>query len=238
MVTMTERLERKVKRQKRQELLIEQTAIREKHCVGCSLRFETSVSKCQECPAFVELERIGNELLNMSRKKRKVRKQWWIKNIEEFGLTMAMYTQLKTEEFSDKEIAEYAGVSLTALVKWRGVNNEVFSMDLAEYEKAKSQGISDEVIADRHGVTVETLRRWKKDCEVEIKKSPRYQGDEIYELYRKHEIVATGTMNQIIAETGLSINTLRRYRAASHLAIALTEGANYSYLLLKEETTC
>lgn len=46
MVTMTERLERKVKRQKRHELLIEQTVVR-KSCDSCPFRSDISVNNCE-----------------------------------------------------------------------------------------------------------------------------------------------------------------------------------------------
>lgn len=238
MVTMTERLERKVKRQKRHELLIEQTVIREKHCAGCKNNSVGKIDNCVGCVAFARLNRIGRELLNMSQEKRDKNKEEAIEQLRKFGLTKATYAKAMANEITNNEIRNILHISFETLKKWRRDNDLIekyFKMDETYYRSLRRSGKTDEEIAERQGVQIETLNHWKKVNKVNC---GRKQNENKYEMYRGEEMVGIGTVEELAKKAGLKAATVRGFCIPSYKKKVEKMKRPYWLKEVKEEQTC
>lgn len=238
MVTMTERLERKVKRRKRHELLIEQTAVRENNCVGCEHSAKTTVKSCKGCPAFAQLTRIGDELTEMSQQSREQRERGTFEKIREFGLSKAMYRRLKDAYITDEVIIRETGMTRSALDYWKSQNlgkkkAEVLNLTVEQYKRYKAQGFRDEEIADKNQVKIQTLNKFKKENGLCGKKN-KMPADTVFEFYIDNKLAATGTQEQLMKQFGLAQKTIRGYRTPSYIRIA-KQRTNGRYIVVKEE---
>lgn len=241
MVTMTERLERKVKRQKRHELLIEQTAVRERNCIGCKHSAKTTVKSCKGCPAFTQLMRIGDELTGLSQESREQRQRGTFEKIREFGLTKAMYLRLKDAYIVDEVIMREAGMTRGAFEYWKSENlggkkAEVLNLTVEQYKWYKTQGFRDEEIADKNQVKIQTLNKFKKENGLCGTKN-KLPADTVFGFYISNKLVATGTQEQLMKQFNLTQVTIRNYRTPSHIR-KVKQRPNGRYIIVKEEQTC
>ena len=240
MVTMTERLERKVKRQKRHELLIEQTVVR-KSCDSCPFHAGFSLDNCGDCSTFKQLKGIGDELIAMSRGSREQRQKETFDKIKEFGLTQRLYLKLKEDDLTDRYIASELGMSHTAFNKLKNFGIKQKSVDdlitVEGYNAYKGAGLTDADISKKIGISMVELTHWKRRKKI-VTWLTKSKAHIVYDYYRSGRYVASGTVEELSELTGIGVKTLKTYRSRKHLEKVMLDKTKYSYLTEKEEQTC
>ena len=240
MVTMTERLERKVKRQKRHELLFEQTVVRQS-CDRCPFRSDISVSNCEGCETYGRLTKIGDELISMSRKSREQRQKETFDKIKEFGLTQRLYLKLKEDDLTDRYIARELGMSHAAFNKLKNFSIKQKNVDelitVEDYNAYKGAGLTDADIAKEIGVSTMGLTHWKRQKKI-VTWLTKSKAHVVYDYYQTGEYVTSGTVEELSKITGVAVETLKRYRSRKHLEKVKLDKTEYPYLTEKEEQTC
>lgn len=145
---LTENEYRKIETQKRIELMKQGDKLLET-CLGCNIRKENHnynqdyyLTLCVDCPIYSGLRNVGNEMLKISKERRKRRKVEQVayarknlglklgndKRIDDVIVTtneleIDTYAKLKSEGLSDTSISKQFGVHRNQLIRWKKRNN-------------------------------------------------------------------------------------------------------------------
>lgn len=224
MATIEKRRERKINASKRMALLNRQTEIYERNCSTCPFNDRNKFEECDKCPLSQELREIGEGILRGSNEIRAYDKERLIAQSLETGLTRDMYDKMRVIGMLDAEIIKSTGVSKTEFDKWKHnvlkTKRSKFEMTTEEYAELKKQLYTDEEVAEIKGVSFQILSKWKRNNNISfsIRKRKRiYTEHTKYRLIKQGIVVATGTMAEIEAQTGIKEMTLLRYRSSSNL---------------------
>lgn len=122
----------KVKKGDRLKQLSRQTKLYRDNCTTCPHMNAHTVTVCAGCPAFAELNIIGNWLLadSAAKKGREVEviksgRAITDKTMTSEKLSVIDYTNLRSEGVYDTQIAKDLGVSISSLKHWKQKNGLV-----------------------------------------------------------------------------------------------------------------
>lgn len=218
MVTMQERRTRKEMQVLRTQVLLEQTAVRERYCNKCPLRESSVKETCESCPATPLLAECGERLLEISAAIRAEKKEKAIAQLKEYGLTKETYSKAESAGLNGVEIAKVLGVNKNWVYEWKshnGLDKDFFEMEVAEYDMYRKQGLSDLEIAKLKNAEIHHVSNWKK----RNNKCGRPNRSKRFLMYRLEidgELIARGTLPEVAEQSGFSESTLRQYRRKSY----------------------
>jgi hypothetical protein len=111
----------------RTELLKQQNALHNQHCVTCPNRNDRNAKSCKKCDIFLQFNEIGKSLLNLNNRQnvqapRKKNKNEILKeSMTTHGmiLTIDRYLDLQEMGLKNYQIAEYYDITIQELDEWK-----------------------------------------------------------------------------------------------------------------------
>ncbi|WP_010305336.1 hypothetical protein [Kurthia senegalensis] len=212
MATIEKRRERKINASKRMALLNRQTEIYERNCSTCPFNDRDKFEECDKCPLSQELRSIGSELFTLANDSREGRKELLIAKLQESELTSNLYQELRSNGVKDAEIVKFAKVTKNEFYAWKrcvfGLKAKEIQITKEQYHEYKKQFYTDDEISEMLDVSPEMLKKWKRENGILQQNVARERRARIYTEHTKYRlvkrgiVVATGTFDEIMEQTG------------------------------------
>lgn len=127
------------------ELLKQQNALHNQHCVTCPNRYDRNAKSCKKCDIFIKFNEIGKSLLNLNKRTdvqvscKKTKNEILAESMSEHCmiLTIDRYLDLQDMGLKTYQIAEYYDITTQELNEWKvwqgliGKRGPVSKKDLA-----------------------------------------------------------------------------------------------------------
>lgn len=124
------------------ELLNQQNALHNQHCVTCPNRYDRNAKSCKSCDIFIKFNEIGNSLLkrhDVKELNKKTKNDILAESMTAHGmvLTIDRYLDLQEMGLKNYQIADYYGITTQELNEWKvwqgltGKRGPVSKKDLA-----------------------------------------------------------------------------------------------------------
>lgn len=112
---------------KRIELLKQQNALHNQHCVTCPNRYDRNAKDCKKCDIFIKFNEIGKSLLNLNKRsdvqipQKKNKNDILVESMTEYGmiLTIDRFLDLQEMGLKNYQIAEYYSITTKELNEWK-----------------------------------------------------------------------------------------------------------------------
>ncbi|MFE3576876.1 hypothetical protein [Lysinibacillus sp. NPDC059133] len=109
------------------ELLKQQNALHNQHCVICPNRYDRNAKSCKKCDIFIKFNEIGKSLLNLNQhhdaqeQRKKNKDDILAESMTEHGmvLTIDRYLDLQEMGLKNYQIAEHYGITIQELNEWK-----------------------------------------------------------------------------------------------------------------------
>ncbi|MEY9972294.1 hypothetical protein ABH966_002668 [Lysinibacillus sp. RC46] len=108
------------------ELLKQQNALHNQHCVICLNRYDRNAKSCKSCDIFIKFNEIGKSLLNLNKRDvqvscKKNKTDILAESKTEHGmvLTIDRYLDLQEMGLKNYQIAEYYDITKQELNEWK-----------------------------------------------------------------------------------------------------------------------
>lgn len=193
-------------------LLNRQTEIYERNCSTCPFNDRDKFEECDKCPLSQELRSIGSELFTLANDSREGRKELLIAKLQESELTSNLYQELRSNGVKDAEIVKFAKVTKNEFYAWKrcvfGLKAKEIQITKEQYHEYKKQFYTDDEISEMLDVSPEMLKKWKRENGILQQNVARERRARIYTEHTKYRlvkrgiVVATGTFDEIMEQTG------------------------------------
>lgn len=156
-------------KQQRLDILKELDRQELRRCDKCSPKYRTM--HC-DCPAAVEIRRLGEELNTIVSANKESRIKDYLEQAKETGLTTDLYTRLRDSEVTNKQIMKVLGLTDWQMRWWlengelpperpKGKVAERTRLTPKDYLDARKLGYSDGEIQKNYGLSKYGLRMFK-----------------------------------------------------------------------------